>query len=120
MFNRIIIIKIMKIIMKIVIINFFINRNRIKIKDSRKYRFLKFFKRRILTIFSTRIMILKIITKILFIKIFIYIMKMRNNFIMRIKKNLLKKKKRDFENNKINVKFIFVIYYVIIKKKKKI
>ena len=70
----------MKIIMKIVIIDFFIYRNRIKIKNLRKYRFLKFFKRRILTIFLIRIKILKIIIKILFIKIFIYIIKIKNNF----------------------------------------
>ena len=82
MLNRIIIIKIIKIIMRIVIIDFFINRDRIKIRNSRRYRFLKKFKKCILTIFLTRIMISKVITKILFIKVFIYIMKMRNNFTM--------------------------------------
>ena len=40
-----------------------------------------------------KIMILKIIIKISIIKIFIYIMKIKNNFTMRIKKLLLRKKK---------------------------
>ena len=106
MFNRIIIVKIIKTIMRIVMIDFFINKdymreikgrikikNRIKIKDLWKYRFLKFLKRYILTIFLTRIMILRVIMKILIIKIFIYIIKMRNNFTMRMKRFLLRKKK---------------------------
>ena len=41
-----------------------------------------------------RIVILKIIIKILFIKIFIYIMKIKNNFTMRMKKLLLRKKRK--------------------------
>ena len=106
MFNRIIIVKIMKTIMRIVIIDFFINknrireikdcikiRNRIKIKDLRKCRLLKFLKKRILMISLTRIMISKIIIEILIINFFIYIIKTRNNFTMRMKKLLLKKKR---------------------------
>ena len=106
MLNRIIIVKIMKTIMRIVIIGFFINKDRIKeiknrikirdrirIKDLRECRLSRFLKRHILTISLTRIMISRVIIKILIIKIFIYIMKMKNNFTMRIKKLLLKKKK---------------------------
>ena len=63
-----------------------------------------------------RIIISKIIIKILFIKIFIYIIKMKNNFTIRIKKFLLKRKKKDFKNDEINIKFVFVTYYTIIKK----
>ena len=92
--------------MRIVMIDFFINRDhmkgiknrmkirdRIKIKGLRRYRLSGFLKKHILTIFLTRIMILKVIMKILIIKILIYIIKMRNNFIMRIKKLLLRKRK---------------------------
>ena len=106
MLNRIIIIKIMKTIMRIVMIGFFINKdhmrgikgrmrikNHIKIKNLRGCRLLRFLKKHILTIFLTRIMISKIIIKILIIKIFIYIIKIRNNFTMRIKKLLLKKER---------------------------
>ena len=74
-------------------INFFINQDYMKIKDLREYRLLKFLKKRISTIFLTRIVIPRIITKILFIKIFIYIIKIRNNFTMRIKKFLLRRTK---------------------------
>ena len=106
MLNRIIIIKIMRIIMRIVMIDLFINkdhmrkirdhmriRNRIKIRGLRGCLLLGFLKKHILTISLTRIMILRVIMKILIIRIFIYIMKMRNNFTMRIKRLLLKKRK---------------------------
>ena len=85
----------MKTIMRIVIIDLFINKNRIteiknrikiknriRIKGLWGYRLSKFLKKHILTIFLIRIMILKIIIKISIIKIFIYIIKMKNNFTM--------------------------------------
>ena len=106
MFNRIIIVRITETIMRIVIIGFFINkdrikeikdrikiRNRMKIKGLREYRLSGFLKKHILTIFLTRIIILKVIMKISIIKILICIIKTRNNFIMRMKEFLLKKRK---------------------------
>ena len=96
----------MKTIMRIIMIGFFINKdhikgikNRIKIKDRirikglRGCRLSRFLKKHILTISLTKIMILKIIIKILIIKILIYIIKIKNNFTMRIKRLLLKKRK---------------------------
>ena len=96
----------MRTIMRIVIIDFFINkdrirgiksrikiRDRIRIKGLRECRLLEFLRKHILTIFLTKIMISKIIIKILIIKILIYIIKIKNNFTMRMKKLLLKKKK---------------------------
>ena len=96
----------MKTIMRIVIIDFFINKDRIRrikgrikiknhirIKSLRGCRLLRFFKKHILMIFLTRIMISRVIIKILIIKIFIYIIKTKNNFTMRIKKILLRKRK---------------------------
>ena len=95
MFNRTIIVKITRTIMRIIIIDFFINKdrirgikgrikikNRIKIRDLRRCRLLGFFKRYILTISLTRIMISRVIIKILIIKFFIYIIKTRNNFMI--------------------------------------
>ena len=106
MLNRIIIVKITKIIMRIVIIDLFINRDRIKkikncikikdrirIKGLRRCHLSKFLKKCILTIFLTRIMISRVIIKILIIKILIYIIKTRNNFTMRMKRFLLKIRK---------------------------
>lgn len=43
-----------------------------------------------------------------------YIIKLINDFIMRIKRVLLKKKK--LKNNEIDIEFIYITYYIIIKK----
>ena len=106
MLNRTIIVRIMKTIMRIIMIGLFINKdyikgikNRIKIRDHirikglRECRLSRFLKKHILTISLTKIMVLKIIIKISIIKILIYIIKMKNNFTMRIKRLLLKKRK---------------------------